>query len=131
MYCHRKFGPPSKPKLWYNLHQLERSLRWRNTNDETSRPSLKLKSYLRHSAVKVPKRKCVADITSANTNSRSGYNRIKRTHRSFYHTGVSPKTPAFGVGVFDPYGISTAHLVFTLRSCGPNKRRHYNEVDKC
>ena len=29
MYCHRKFGPLSKTRLWYNIHLLERSIRWR------------------------------------------------------------------------------------------------------
>ncbi len=27
VYCHRKFRPLSKPRLWYNIHLLERSLR--------------------------------------------------------------------------------------------------------
>ena len=40
-YCHRKFGPLSKTRLWYNIHLLERSLRWRNENEETSRPSFR------------------------------------------------------------------------------------------
>ena len=29
MYCHRKFGPLRKTRLWYNIHLLERSIRWR------------------------------------------------------------------------------------------------------
>ena len=29
LYCHRKFGPLSKTRLWYNIHLLERSIRWR------------------------------------------------------------------------------------------------------
>ena len=29
MYCHRKFGPLPKTRLWYNIHLLERSIRWR------------------------------------------------------------------------------------------------------
>ena len=29
LYCHRKFGPLSKPRLWYTNNLLERSLRWR------------------------------------------------------------------------------------------------------
>ena len=41
MYCHRKFGPLSKTRLWYNIHLLERSIRWRSENEETSLPSLK------------------------------------------------------------------------------------------
>lgn len=28
MYCHRKFGPLSKPRLWYNNNLNERSFRW-------------------------------------------------------------------------------------------------------
>ena len=27
VYCHRKFGPPSKPRLCYNSHLAERSIR--------------------------------------------------------------------------------------------------------
>ena len=41
VYCHRKFGPLSKTRLWYNIHLLERSLRWRNENEETSLPSFR------------------------------------------------------------------------------------------
>lgn len=37
----------------------------------------------------------------------------------------SAETPAFGVGVFDTYGISTANLLLTLRDCGLNKRIHF------
>ena len=51
---------------------LQRSIRWRNENEEDSRPSLKRRSFWRHSAVKVHKRNCVADTTSAKTSSRSG-----------------------------------------------------------
>ena len=61
LYCHRKFGPLSKTRLWYNIHLLERSIRWRNENEETSLPSLKPKLFLRLSAVKVPKQKCVGN----------------------------------------------------------------------
>ena len=72
LYCHRKFGPLSKTRLWYNIHLLERSIRWRNANEETSLPSLKPKLFLRHSAVEVRKQKCVDDITSAMNNFQSG-----------------------------------------------------------
>ena len=72
LYCHRKFGPLSKTRLWYNIHLLERSIRWRNANEETSLPSLKPKLFLRHSAVKVRQQKCVGDITSAMNNFQSG-----------------------------------------------------------
>ena len=41
MYCHRKFGPLSKTRLWYNIHLLERSIRWRSENEETSLPSFR------------------------------------------------------------------------------------------
>ena len=41
VYCHRKFGPLSKTRLWYNIHLLERSIRWRSENEETSRPSFR------------------------------------------------------------------------------------------
>ena len=42
VYCPRKFGPPSKPRLWDNLHKLERSFRWKlNANEEDSRPSFR------------------------------------------------------------------------------------------
>ena len=58
MYCHRKLGPLSKPRLWYNYNLIIRSIRWRNENEEASPPSLKRRLFLRPSAVKVPKRKC-------------------------------------------------------------------------
>ena len=41
MYCHRKFGPPSKTRLWYNIHLLKRSIRWCNENAEASSPSFR------------------------------------------------------------------------------------------
>ena len=40
--------------------------------EELSPPSLKPRAFLRHFAVKVPKRNCVVDITSAKTNSQNG-----------------------------------------------------------
>ena len=58
VYCHRKLGPLSKPRLWYNYNLIIRSIRWRNENEEASPPSLKRRLFLRPSAVKVPKRKC-------------------------------------------------------------------------
>ena len=51
------------------------------------------------------------DITEARA--RIGY---------FYHTGVSPETPTFGVRVFDTYRISTTNLLLTLLIFGLNKR---------
>ena len=72
LHCYRKFGPLSKTRLWYNIDLLERSIRWRNANEETSPPSLKQKLFLRHSAVKVHKQKCVGDTTSAMNNFQSG-----------------------------------------------------------
>ena len=50
MYCHRKLGPPPKPRLCYNDNLSERSIRWRN--EEDSLLSLKHQLFLRHSAVK-------------------------------------------------------------------------------
>ena len=44
---------------------------------------------------------------------------------TFYHTDVSPETSAFGVRIFDTYGISTKKLILTLRNCGLNKRMHF------
>ena len=44
--------------------------------------------------------------------------RGQRSHRTFYHTGVSSETPTLGVRVFDTYGISTTNLILTLRNCG-------------
>ena len=81
LYCHRKFGPLSKTRLWYNIHLLERSIRWRNENEETSLPSLKPKLFLRLSAVKVPKQKCVGDITSAMNNFQSGSDSFLKMRR--------------------------------------------------
>ena len=58
----------------------------------------------------------------------SGHLRSERSHRSFYHTGVSPQTPTFGVRGSDTYGISTTNLLLTLRNCGLNKRMHYRSL---
>ena len=33
MYCHRKLGPPPKPRLCYNDNLSERRIRWRNEED--------------------------------------------------------------------------------------------------
>ncbi len=81
MYCHRKFGPLPKTRLWYNIHLLERSIRWQNENEETSRPSLKPKLFLRHSAVKVHKQKCVGDTISAMNNFQSGSDSFLKMRR--------------------------------------------------
>lgn len=56
----------------------------------------------------------------------------ERSHRSFYHTGVSPQTPTFGVRIFDTYGIRAAKLGLALRNCRLNKRWHFTlyEMDK-
>ena len=72
VYCHRKLGPPPKPRLCYNTILLKGVFRWRNENEEPSPPSLKPKLCLRHFAVKVPKQNCVVDTTSAKINSQSG-----------------------------------------------------------
>ena len=54
-------------------------------------------------------------------------NRSENAHRVFYHTGLSPQTPALGVRKpFDTYRISIAKLVLTLRNYGPNKRWHFS-----
>ena len=57
-----------------------------------------------------------------------GYNRSQRSHRAFYHTSVSPKTPAFGVRVFDTSRISKTNLILTLLNCGLNKRWHFTII---
>ena len=57
-----------------------------------------------------------------------GYNRGSRTHRAFYHTSVSPETPAFSFRVFDTYRISTTKLVLTLLIFGLNKRWHFSVI---
>ena len=54
--------------------------------------------------------------------------RGSRTHRLFYHTGVSPETPTFGVRVSDTYGISTTNLLLTLRNFGLNKGWHFKTL---
>ena len=51
LYCHRKFGPLSKTRLWYNIRLLERSIQWRNENEETSRPSLNWKVQSLHACL--------------------------------------------------------------------------------
>ncbi len=71
VYCHRKLGPPPKPRLCYNDNLSERSIRW-EPNEEDSLLSLKHQLFLRHSAVKVHKRNCVAAITSVKTRSQNG-----------------------------------------------------------
>ena len=71
LYCHRKLGPPPKPRLCYNDNLSERSIRW-EPNEEDSLLSLKHQLFLRHSAVKVHKRNCVAAITSVKTRSQNG-----------------------------------------------------------
>ena len=69
-YCHRKFGPLSKPRVCYTNGLTGRSLRW--LNEENLLLSLKPKLCLRHSMAKVPKQKCVNDTISAKSRSRSG-----------------------------------------------------------
>ena len=51
---------------------------------------------------------------------------VQRAYRSFYHTGVSPQTPAFGVRRSDTCRISKKKLILALRNCGLNKRMHFN-----
>ena len=43
----------------------------------------------------------------------------------FIRAGVSSETPAFGVRVFNTYGISTKKLLLTLLICGLNKPWHF------
>ena len=43
----------------------------------------------------------------------------------YHQTGVSPKTPVFGVRGSDSYGISATNLILTLRNCSLNKRMPY------
>ena len=45
-----------------------------------------------------------------------GHSRSERSHWTFYHSGVSPETPTFGVRVFDTYGIWVAKLGCGLTS---------------
>ena len=52
-----------------------------NENEETSRPSIKPKLFLRHSAVKVRKQKCVGDTTSAMNNFQSGSDSFLKMRR--------------------------------------------------
>ena len=44
---------------------------------------------------------------------------------TFYHTGVQPETPTFGVRGFDTYEILATKLVFTLLIFGLNNRWHF------
>ena len=46
LYCHRKFRPLSKPRLCYNDTLIERRIRWRNENEETSPPEFKAEVVL-------------------------------------------------------------------------------------
>lgn len=61
LYCDRKFRRLSKPSVCYNNSLMEKSIRWKppNENVEDSHPSLKRRSFWRHSAVKVHKQNCV------------------------------------------------------------------------
>ena len=62
LYCHRKFEPHSKPSLCYNNNLMERSIRWKpNESEKDSHPSLKRRSFWKHSTVKVHKRSCVKE----------------------------------------------------------------------
>ena len=69
---------------------LKGAFRWRN--EENSRLSLKQKSCLRHSVVKVHKQNCVGAITSANNSSRSGNSKLLK----MWHLCLLPRisTPA-------------------------------------
>ena len=89
LYCHRKTGPLSKTRLCYNTISQKGEFRWRNENEEPSAPSLKLKLFLRHSAVKAPKRNCVSDTTSAKTNSPSGSSSSLKTLHLSLSRGIS------------------------------------------
>ena len=93
LYCHRKFGPLSKTRLWYNIYLLERSIRWRNENEETSLPSSKPKLFLRHLRVKVHKRNCVGDTTSAMNNSQSGSDNFLKMQRPSLNPLISSLMP--------------------------------------
>ena len=106
LYCHRKFGPLSKTRLWYNIHLLERctatgnsghslrqdcgiiSIYLKGVSDgETKTKKLHSrvsgpKLFLRLSAVKVPKQKCVGNpITSAMNNFQSGSDSFLKMRR--------------------------------------------------
>ena len=54
-----------------------------------SPPSLKRRSFLRHSAVKVPQRSCVAAITSVKINSQSGSTSFLKTQHLSLNQAVS------------------------------------------
>ena len=56
----------------------------------------------------------------------SGHPRSERSYQSFYHTGISPKTPAFGIRVSETSRISAKKLVLTLLIFGLNKRWHFS-----
>ena len=105
VYCHRKFRPLSKTRLCTATGNLDHSLkqdcdtitislkgefRWRN--EENSPLSLKLKSCLKHSVVKVHKQSSVGAITSANNSSRSGSSKLLK----MWHLCLLPRisTPA-------------------------------------
>ena len=90
LYCHRKIRPLSKPRL---------GCLWENGYAGRLIRTLKVEEvYLNDHE----------DIIEASL------------YWAFYHTGVSPETPAFGFRIFDSYGISTKNLILTLRNCGPN-----------
>lgn len=69
-----------------------------------------------------------------------GWNRSERSHRAFYHTGVSSETPAFGVRIFDTSRISTfqpkivslivERMNRTTRSGPHGKKRRYSTDPK-
>ena len=94
-YCHRKFGPLSKPRVCYTNGLTERSLRW--LNEENLPLSLKQESFLRPSAVKLPKQNCVGGITSAKSRSLSGSSSLLKTrHLSLSRGIIHPRTRRSG-----------------------------------
>ena len=98
MYCHRKFRPPSKPRLRFTP-KFKAEVVLEALSGESSQAELCRKPYnLREDQL---------------------------SKWAVYHTSVSPKTPAFGVRVFDTCRISATKLGLTLLIFGLNKRWHF------
>ena len=84
LYCHRKFRPPSKPRLRFTP-EFKAEVVLEALSGESSQAELCRKPYnLREDQL---------------------------SKWAVYHTSVSPKTPAFGVRVFDTCRISAKKLV--------------------
>ena len=123
MYCHRKLGLPPKPRLWYNIISQKGEFRWQNEKEEPSPPSLKPRSFLRHSVVKLPKQNSVGGRHNLSED------QVSKWKQQFLENAVSVFAPtdqqSSEARVSDTSRISTPKLVLNLLNFGLNKRGHF------